>query len=133
MESTQLASLKTRAAALVGVATLIFQLISPAIAAAADHSRTRTPIKHVIVIIGENRTFDHVFATYKPKHGESVSNLLSKGIVKEDGTPGPNFALASQSSAQDVSPDKYRISPPGNTAYAVLPPVLAGGGPAPFP
>jgi len=32
MESTQLASLKTRAAALVGVATLIFQLISPAIA-----------------------------------------------------------------------------------------------------
>src|SRR5580658_3541040 len=28
---------------------------------------TRTPIKHVLVIIGENRSFDHVFATYKPK------------------------------------------------------------------
>ena len=27
---------------------------------------TTTPIKHVIVIIGENRTFDHVFATYQP-------------------------------------------------------------------
>lgn len=27
-------------------------------------SKTRTPIKHVIVIIGENRTFDHIFATY---------------------------------------------------------------------
>ena len=26
-----------------------------------------TPIKHVIVIIGENRSFDHVFATYVPK------------------------------------------------------------------
>jgi phospholipase C len=32
----------------------------------------------VIVLIGENRTFDHVFATYVPKQGESVSNLLSK-------------------------------------------------------
>lgn len=31
----------------------------------ADAStKTVTPIKHVIVIIGENRTFDHVFATY---------------------------------------------------------------------
>ena len=134
MESTQLASLKTRAAALVGVATLIFQLISPAIAAAADHSRTRTPIKHVIVIIGENRTFDHVFATYKPRHGESVSNLLSKGIVNEDGSPGPNFSLAAQSSAIDDHDDGYRLSPSGNTPYAILPPVLAGGyGTAPFP
>src|ERR1700751_601134 len=134
MVSTQFVSLKWRAAAVAGIATLVLQLISPAIAAAADHSRqTQTPIQHVIVIIGENRTFDHVFATYKPKHGERVSNLLSKGIVKEDGTPGPNFALAAQSSAQDVSPDKYRISPSGNTPYAVLPPALAGGGPAPFP
>src|SRR5246127_217884 len=134
MESTQLASLKTRAGALVGIATLVVQLISPAIAAAADNSRkTKTPIQHVVVIIGENRTFDHVFATYKPRHGESVSNLLSKGIVKEDGTPGRNFSLASQSSATDSTPDKYRLSPSGNTPYAVLPPALAGGGPAPFP
>ena len=28
-------------------------------------ANTTTPIKHVIVIIGENRTFDHVFATYQ--------------------------------------------------------------------
>jgi phospholipase C len=28
-------------------------------------SVTRTPIKHVILIIGENRTFDHVFATIR--------------------------------------------------------------------
>ncbi len=47
-------------------------------------SSTATPIKHVIVIIGENRSFDHVFATYVPKHGESVNNLLSQGIVKLD-------------------------------------------------
>src|SRR6201997_2568676 len=130
MVSTQFVSLKWRAAAVAGIATLVLQLISPAIAAAADHSRqTRTPIKHVIVIIGENRTFDHVFATYKPKHGESVSNLLSKGIVNEDGTPGPSFALGAQSSAIDEHDDGYRLSPSHNTPYSVLPPVLAGGGP----
>jgi phospholipase C len=134
MESTQLASLKTRAAAVVGIATLVVQLISPALAAAADNSRnTKTPIQHVIVIIGENRTFDHVFATYKPRHRQSVSNLLSKGIVNEDGSPGPNFSLAAQSSAIDDNEDGYRMSPSHNTRYAVLPPVLAGGGPPPFP
>jgi len=49
--------------------------------------RTRTPIKHVILLIGENRTFDHVFATYTPPHGQTINNLLSEGIVKADGTP----------------------------------------------
>lgn len=62
---------------------------------------TRTPIKHVIVIIGENRSFDHVFATYKPKAGESVRNLLSEGIINEDGTKGPNFEKAHQVAAVD--------------------------------
>ena len=88
----------------------------------------------MIVIIGENRTFDHVFATYKPKKGESVANLLSKGIVNEDGTPGPNFALAAQSSAIDGSDDGFRLSPSVKTRYSVLPPALAGGySTAPFP
>src|SRR5579871_2241054 len=101
-------------------------------AAQYDRSYTATPIKHVIVIIGENRTFDHVFATYKPREGEHVSNLLSKGIIKEDGSPGPNFALASQSYANDSHSDGYRLSPPGNTTYSVLPPVLAGGPSTPY-
>lgn len=74
-------------------------------------SHTRTPIKHVIVIIGENRTFDHVFATYKPKRGESVDNLLSKRIINEDGTPAPNFSLAAQYSAEDTHRDGYEVSP----------------------
>jgi phospholipase C len=55
-----------------------------------DHQKTDTPIKHVIVLIGENRTFDNLFATYVPKSGASVSNLLSKEIVNADGTPGPH-------------------------------------------
>ncbi|HEX6505404.1 MAG TPA: alkaline phosphatase family protein [Terriglobales bacterium] len=114
-------------------ALLIWQLATPGFSVAQEPS-AKTPIKHLIVIIGENRTFDHVFATYKPTAGESVSNLLSKGIVNEDGTPGPNFSLAAQSSATDTSSDGFLISPPGNTPYSVLPPVLAGGySTAPFP
>ncbi|KAA6457626.1 phosphoesterase [Acidobacteria bacterium AB60] len=121
--------LKWRVAARVSVATLLLQLVSPAFA--AENSETATPIKHFIVIIGENRTFDHVFATYKPVHGESVANLLSKGIVNPDGTPGPNFSLAIQSSAVDHG--HYKLSPP-KTPYKTLPPVLAGGyATAPFP
>jgi phospholipase C len=33
-----------------------------------DHHNTATPIKHVIVLIGENWTFDSIYATYQPKH-----------------------------------------------------------------
>src|ERR1700682_4622451 len=115
---------------------LLVNLGAPFSAAAEEptHSKTATPIKHVIVIIGENRTFDHVFATYKPKDGETVSNLLSKRIVKADGTPGRNFSLASQSSAIDSSTDGYQLNPSNNVPYSVLPPVLAGGyTTSPFP
>ena len=61
------------------------------------HSETASPIKHVIIIVGENRSFDHLFATYVPKRkNERVLNLLSEGIINADGTPGPNFAKAHQ-------------------------------------
>ncbi len=59
------------------------------------------PSKHVILLIGENRTFDHVFATYTPPRGQSVENLLSEGIVKADGTAGANVAKAEQWQASD--------------------------------
>jgi phospholipase C len=63
----------------------------------SDKAKTATPIKHVIILIGENRGLDHTFGVYKPKgKGQTISNLLSKGIVNEDGTPGPNFAQAQQ-------------------------------------
>jgi phospholipase C len=115
----------------LAVATSLFALIAnlgtPAAAQDHDKRSTATPIKHVMIIIGENRTFDHVFATYQPRRGESVSNLLSKGIVNPDGTPGPNFFRASQSSATDSSADGFQLSPSGKAAFTVLPPVLAGG------
>jgi phospholipase C len=78
--------------------------------------RTETPIKHVIVILGENRTFDHVFATYEPQRpGERVDNLLSKGIVTKDGLPGPNYARSAQFSA--VVNNTYSINPGQKTPY----------------
>jgi len=96
--------------------------------AKADDSHTSTPIKHVIIIVGENRTFDHIFATYKPKAGESVNNLLSEGIVNEDGTNGPNYAKAQQYSADITGSPVYELSPTtGKTLYPVLPVPLNGG------
>jgi phospholipase C len=98
----------------------------------ADHY-TRSPIKHVIVIIGENRSFDHVFATYVPKSGQSVNNLLSQGIIKLDAnknaTAGPNFEKAHQLAAQDLgSTDAFLLSPPKQLfPNDQLPAPLVGG------
>ncbi len=89
---------------------------------------TATPIKHVIVIIGENRSFDHVFATYKPRNGESVWNLLSEGIVKANGAPGPNFDKAHQLAAFDQGSDPFLLSPPKTDFPSnELPAPLVGG------
>ena len=82
---------------------------------ADNHHKTASPIKHVIVILGENRTFDHLFATYEPRQGEHVDNLLSKGIINKDGTPGPNYAKATQYSAVDNT--TYQNSPGGKKPY----------------
>ena len=92
----------------------------------------RTSIEHLIVIIGENRSFDHVFATYQPAPGQSIDNLLSKGIVNADGSPGSNFQLAQQRSAVVAFPDKYDISPAQKQRYSSLPPPLAGGPTKPY-
>jgi len=79
----------------VAICAIAINGVAPIAAAApaqesnSNDANTTTPIKHVIVIIGENRTFDHLFATYQPvKKGDTVLNLLSQDIVKADGTPG---------------------------------------------
>ena len=92
---------------------------------AVDKIPTASPIKHVIIIVGENRSFDHLFATYVPRHGdEKVLNLLSERIINADGTPGPNFARAHQ--FQIVAPPnggKFFMSADlaQKQLYAVLP------------
>ena len=62
-----------------------------------ERINTASPIKHVIIIVGENRSFDHLFATYRPKSDhERVLNLLSERIIKADGSPNENFDKAHQ-------------------------------------
>jgi phospholipase C len=90
-----------------------------------------TPIQHVILILGENRTFDHLFATYTPPAGQTVNNLLSEGIVTATGAPGPNVALAKQWQASDTT--TYSNAPTHTTAYTTLPAINTGSAPtAPY-
>jgi phospholipase C len=98
-----------------------------------DHGKNDSPIKHVIVLIGENRTFDHLFATYVPKHGESVKNLLSEGIIKADGTPGAHFKKAQQFQAIAPFKTKYFISLDGDdkAPYTTLPEPTLNFSPSP--
>jgi phospholipase C len=122
---------RTLRAGLISAAVFQFALGNSFLEAQSQNSRdndTSSPIKHVIVIIGENRSFDHVFATYVPKKGESVWNLLSGKIINADGTPGPNYSRSEQWAAYDEAPDAFTLTPvkttfPGN----VLPAPLNGG------
>jgi phospholipase C len=134
MTAKHLASTAIKAVRTGLISTAVFQLaIGSAFAQSTDtgshDADTTTPIKHVIVIIGENRTFDHIFATYVPVKGQTVNNLLSEGIVKADGTPGPNFPVAEQKAAYDVAPDAFMLSPSVTTSFDgnVLPAPINGG------
>jgi phospholipase C len=107
----------------LAVGTSLFALLvnlgAPAPVAAQEHPTTATPIQHVIVIIGENRSLDHVYATYKPKAGQSISNLLSKGIINANGQQGPNWKLAAQNNAVDKT--TFEISPTPKEQYENIP------------
>lgn len=79
-----------------------------------------TPIKHVIVVVGENVSFDTLYGTYIPTIGQSIFNLVSQGIVNADGTPGPNYSAAVQKKA--INKDGvYNISPKRTETYTQLP------------
>lgn len=109
-------------------ALLAGQLGAPLVYAQSQDpsNNTNTPIKHVMLIIGENRTFDNVFGTYVPPKGQTVWNLLSEGIVNSEGSPGRNFALAEQYQATDTG--KFSIDPTADkTPYKTLPPPDVGG------
>jgi phospholipase C len=108
----------------LGVLAGVF-IVLPALAVTTPKTKTATQIEHVIVIVGENWTFDNLFATYRPKKGQSISNLLSQGIVKEDGSPGPNFKLAEQHLGENFA--EYSPTPNTNGAYAHLPQPYAWG------
>jgi acid phosphatase len=79
----------------------------------------KTPIEHVIVVVGENISFDNLYGTYEPAPGQSVANLLSKGIVRPDGSPGPHVALSAQHTA--AVRERYLVTPPRTGAFKRLP------------
>src|ERR1700734_1545888 len=126
--------------ALTSLALFQFSLGGPLATTAQAQSQnndgnTTSPIKHVIVIIGENRSFDHVFATYVPKGGQTVWNLLSEGIIQLDADknaiPGPNFHKAQQLSASDLGgQDSFLLSPPKQEFPGNQLPAPEAGGPS---
>ena len=71
------------------------------VSAALYHSKTATPIKHVVVIFDENVSFDHYFGTYPyaantgggtpftAKPGTPTVNGLYSKITKKSGPIGP--------------------------------------------
>jgi phospholipase C len=92
-------ALATSVAALM-VAT---QILAPAAVQAEQNGSTATPIKHVVVIFGENISFDHYFGTYpnatnpgnEPRFvaapgTPSVNGLMSGGLL----TSNPNLLNA---------------------------------------
>ena len=81
---------------------------------ASESAHTTTPIKHVIVIFGENESFDHYFGTYphatNPK-GEPVfeakegtpraNNLLSGGLLTENPNSTQPFRKIGRASCRE--------------------------------
>jgi phospholipase C len=119
------------ASVLSGLALSASAQAAPVSDTAVDSIGTATPIKHVIIIVGENRSFDHIFATYAPKRkGERVLNLLSERIINADGTPGPAFSRAHQFQITSApNGGKFFIGADLNskTLYPTLPPPDVGG------
>src|SRR6516164_11668938 len=110
-------------AVVAGAVVAVTATMTAAAAASTSQARhgphTTTPIKHVIVIIGENHSFDNVFATYQPPGHQKIWNLLSEGIVTKSGAPGPNFSKAAQLTASNTK--TYSLNPKITGEYKPLP------------
>jgi phospholipase C len=84
MLQTPLSTLRRQLFKSVSAAALAAVCVgTPALAAdpdkAADKIDTATPIKRVLVIVGENRSFDDLYATYVPKdRDQKIQTLLSE-------------------------------------------------------
>ena len=100
-----------------GSALLAFSLLL--VSAAPAQAETATPIEHLIVVVGENLSFDNLFGTYRPPSNAKIRNLLSEGIVNREGSPGPEFTKAAQRRAEVY--DSYDVTPPIVGTYADLP------------
>jgi phospholipase C len=117
---------------LASAVTIVIGCLSLLARAAPDNPRS--PIHHVVVIVGENHSFDNLFGAYRPAEGQRVFNLLSEGIINTDGSPGAHFDKAQQ--WQAIDHDKYSIAPERTHPFAHLPQpntTYAAGQPAVVP
>src|ERR1700683_287218 len=88
------------------VAAMVAGPVLTPVANAAD-AKTTTPIKHIVIIFGENRSFDHYFGTYPNAlnpAGEPVFNALPgtptvNGLSNALLTNNPNLNPANGSGA----------------------------------
>ena len=119
----------------LGISILACMTYSIARGAEGSSHAPATPIRHLIIIVGENHSFDNLFAAYQPVGGQTVVNLLSEGIINADGTPGPHFSKAEQWQASVT--DLYSIAsrrtrpfarlPQPNATFALGPPICPMG------
>src|SRR5262249_17825749 len=121
----------------VAMSAMLLPTFAPYAAYAA--TTPTTPIQHVIIIVGENHTFDNLFGTYQPKAGQTFFNLPTKCLVRADGRPAPKLNLAKKKignerggyDARTASPGFFPALPhPYPTSGIVLP---RGAPDAPFP
>ncbi|MDD4914002.1 MAG: alkaline phosphatase family protein [Methylococcales bacterium] len=88
---------------------------------AASAGTPVTPIQHLIVVVGENVTFDTLYGTYQPPKGQTVKNLLSQGIVNAKGQPGPFYLTALQRTGTNNPGGQYSVAPVAGATFSVLP------------
>ena len=112
-----------RPAVVTGAAVAVTVMMTAAASGSAPQpsqgAPTTTPIKHVIVIIGENHSFDNIFATYQPPRRQKIDNLRSEGIVTASGGAGPDYSNAQQLQATNTS--TYSLNPTITGSYPLLP------------
>jgi phospholipase C len=109
----------TNALTLTATALCLSAAVLVASADAQTSHTPSTPIQHLIVIVGENHSYDNLFGAYQPSSGQKTQNLLYEGIIGADGSPGPNWAKAQQWQAQDT--ENYSITPQRRQPYASVP------------
>jgi phospholipase C len=112
--------MKLHSRAFLVAAVVALVMFTQTLSAWSRGQTTVSPIKHLIVVVGENRSFDNVFATYTPSDpSQKVWNLLSRGIVLSTGAPRPNFALAAQWQASSTT--TFELSPSLTSPFGTLP------------
>jgi phospholipase C len=96
-------------AVIAGLAAVTGLSASPS--AAAPSPQAATPIKHLVVIFGENISFDHYFATYP-----NAANTDGSTFAAASGTPAVNGLSGSLLTANPngVNPRRYSASSTGD-------------------